>query len=265
MVVLGFAFTLGVAATGCKKAANNNTPKPADEGKVKYTLADSASVKAGESAEATLKREGPEDKLTAVEPEVKVEGNDKVTATIAKFEAKKKEVKITIKADAEAKGTATLKVTAGDFKGELKVTVEKAAGGTTEGPKYTIEESATVKAGAKVKVTVKRDTKAKKDHDLTIDAPEDSKLTAEEAKIEKGKTEGVITISAPKDAKVGKHKVKIKAGDKEVGEIEVTVTKAGAMNILPGRDLLADARRVEALPQFRVSIPRQVALFTRVF
>jgi len=258
------AFTLGVAATGCKKTANNNTTPAGDKDKVKYTLADSASVKAGEDATVTLKREGTD--LPAQDVTVTVEGNDKVTAKAENFKAKDKEAKITLTAEAGAKGTATLKVKAGESKHDLKVTVEEKKGGDKKPAMYKLnKEAVEVAQGKEVKVTLSREGGSKKEKAVTFEIPEGAKgLTVAETKFKADEEDATFTIKAAADAKVGKYTIEIKAGDKDAGKIEVTVTKKGArLNILPGHDFFADARRLEVIPQFRVSIPRQVALFTR--
>jgi len=266
LVVLGFAFTLGVGVTGCKKGTNNNTTPVGDTGKVTWTFADSAKVTAGKKATVTLKRDGPKDKLTAAEPTVTVEGTEKVTATATKFEAEKKESTITIEAAADAEPKDyTLKVKVGDqYKGEMKVTVEKAAAGAGKA-KYTVEkEEVAVAPGKEVKVKITREggkMEAKKLEPTGI--PEDAKVTVTGGEFEKDGKEATLTIAADAKAPEKEYTLKFKAGDEE-HTIKVKVDKkAKAMNDLPRGDFLAQSRRVEILADLRVSFPRQLALFTR--
>jgi uncharacterized protein YxeA len=256
-----------VGVTGCKKGTNNNTTPPVDTKEVKYTLAESADVKAGTEGGVTLKREGPEAKLTAQDVTVTVKGNDKVTATATKFEAKKTESKITINAKDAEPGDATLEVEVGGWKGTLKLKVTKGAAGAGKAT-YTLDkDDVAVAAGKSVEVKVTREGGKMDAKTLEIaGATKESKLTVTGGEFEKDGKEATITIAADKKAPDANYTLKFKAGGKE-HTIKVKVGKGaaeGRLN-LPRGDYLAQSRRVEALPQVRVSFTRQVALFTREF
>jgi hypothetical protein len=266
LVVLGFAFTLGVSATGCKKAANNNTSSgtPPSGGGITYELSlAEITIAPGESKDVTLKRSGKDLK----DQEVTATGEGKVKAEGGKFKGDAKEVKITIKAgdDAEEKDH-TVKIKAGSEEKTVKVTVKKGEAAPAKA-KYSVEkEEVAVAPGKKVEVKVTREGGDMKAKELKFEGiPEDAKVTVTGGEFAEKKDTATITIAADAKAPEKEYTLKFKAGGKE-HTIKVKVDKKAketGMNILPGRDLLADVRRIEAIPQFRASFPRQVALFTR--
>jgi len=294
MLVLGLVFTIGVSATGCKKGTNNTTTPE----KPSYDVESTLTLKPGETKAITFKRTGKDLRdqdftVTSSDP-AKVSAKIKDDAKGFKGSATTADINVTAAADAP-KGDVTVTIKVGDAT-EKKVTVtvtEKKGGDGNGGAKkpitYKLEtEAVTIEPGKKATVKVKREGDNLKAQALTVE-PNDKKITASvEGDGFKGEEkEAIITLTA--DAKIapGKSKVAVKAGDKDVGEIEVTVPKkgggaeekkkggaeekkgggaekkGGAMNVRPGRDIVLALSRVEALPAVRVSVRRQAAVFTR--
>jgi hypothetical protein len=274
LLVLGLAFTLGVAAPGCKKGTANN----AAPGDVTYDLdVTEITIKQGESKEVTVTRKGKDLKDQEVNA---MPSAAAVKATPEKFKGDKTTTKVTIAAneDAEAK-THTVKIKVGTFEKDVKVTVEekkgkKGKGGNGEPKvKYMLEkDEVTLKPGDKVTVKISRKGKELKDQALTAKS-DDEKVVPKVENFKGEETDATLTITADPKIGPGKATITIKAGEDKVGEVNVKVEKGegkkggkggkeGRLNGTRGRDL-ARAGQIEALPAPRVSLRREVALFTR--
>jgi len=290
MLVLGLVFTIGVSATGCKKGTNNATTPE----KPQYNVEPSTlTLKQGETKTITFSRTGKDlrdQDVTVSSSEPKVSAKIKDDAKGFKGDAKSVDINVTAAADAP-KGDATVTVKVGtDIDKKVTVTVADAKGGAKKPITYKLEsEAVTIEPGKKATVKVTREGDNLKAQTLTVEPNEKGITASVEDKGFKGEAkEAVITLTA--DAKIapGTSKVNVKAGDMEVGEIAVTVPKKGggteekgkkggteekgkkggtegkgALDVRPGRDIALALRQVEALPADRVSVRRQVALFTR--
>jgi hypothetical protein len=265
LLVLGLAFTLGVGATGCKKGPANNATTTAD----KMVRIDNfifptkvIVLEPGKPTEVAIKRKGKEPKdhqlkLTPSDAKLDVKGG--------KYAGDAEETTVTITAAKDAKpGDYTITVESGGESKKIDVKVEKAGEEAKAPAKYELEPKAVkAKQGEDVKVKVTREGGAMKKKDLEVKSS-DPKITVEGTEFAADKAETTLVIKVGKDAKVGEATLKITAGDKEVGEIKVTVEKGkGASLNVPNRTLTRGTGQVEALPEPRASIRRELVLFTR--